>query len=488
MYLIFISILLVARFLFHYVLGDFLHSYPIFGFIFTFMVFCSGAWALNLYRNSKRQSFLWIGFGLIVVSLLDIFHFLSEFGYIMHFFENGAEFAWDLSSTILALTFVCSWFLWERDDIGGENETLQREIAERKRAETAESEQRRLAEALLEVSNALNATLELDKLMENLLVQIADVMPYNTANVMVLRGEQVEIVASKGYGEYNNLQRERRFFIRDMKSIRRMMNTGEPLIIPDTAVNDLWFDAEGSPHVKSWAGAPIAVKGELVAFLALNNNMANSYQLDQEGRLTAFASQAAIAFENARLYEEVNKRVDELTSLNEISQAVTSTLDLEETLTIITESIKQRLNVDAASVVLVSETSDHLSFAAASGHAAEFVKGKRIAMGQGVIGWVAAHGEPLIVLNTEKDGRYFAEFDNESGFQAQSIICVPLIAKGQTIGAMEAINKRKGRFDDEDLRLLTRLVGPATTAIDNARLFEQAQQENRRAQTCRSCP
>ncbi len=476
-YLLLIIFLFIARFFLYFVLNEFSQDYPVIKYIFTLVVLLSGLSGFYFYAKLKTKSYAFIGIGLSTVAILDTVHILIETAVITNLSENAAEFAWDLSSTILALTLVGSWFLWERDDIGEENIELQREIAERKRAEAAEAEQRRLAEALLEVSNALNATLDLDKLMENLLVQIADVLPYNTANVMVLRGEQVEIVASKGYGEYSSLQRERRYFIRDMKSIRRMMETGEPLIIPDTAVNDLWFDAEGSPHVKSWAGAPITVKGDLVAFLALNNDIANSYQPEQEGRLTAFASQAAIAFENARLYEEVNKRVDELTSLYEISQAVTSTLDLEETLTIITESIKQRLHVDAASVGLVSETSDNIWFAAASGKAAEYVKGKRIAMGQGIIGWVAKNGEPLSVLDTSKDERHFADFDNKSGFQAQAILCVPLIAKGQTIGAMEAINKIDGTFDEEDLRLLTRLVGPATTAIDNARLFEQAQQE-----------
>ena len=267
-YLSLIVFLIVARFFLHFVLHDLTHDYPIVRYFFSAITFLSGIWALYLYAKLKIKSYALIGMGLVVVTVLDTLHILIEIGVVTNLPENAAEFIWDLASTILALILLGSWFLWERDDIGEENEELQREISERKRAETAESEQRRLAEALLEVSNALNATLELDKLMENLLVQIADVLPYNTANVMVLRGEQVEIVASKGYGEYNNLQRERRFFIRDMRSIRRMMDTGEPLIIPDTAVNDLWFDAESSPHVKSWAGAPITVKGELVAFLA----------------------------------------------------------------------------------------------------------------------------------------------------------------------------------------------------------------------------
>jgi signal transduction histidine kinase len=105
------------------------------------------------------------------------------------------------------------------------------------------------------------------------------------------------------------------------------------------------------------------------------------------------------------------------------------------------------------------------------------VQGKRLEMGQGILGWVAEHGEPLLVPDTRTDSRYFGDFDAESGFSARSILCVPLLVKGQPIGAIEAINKLNGTFDEEDLRLLTRLAVPAATAIENAQLFSQSQQE-----------
>ena len=167
----------------------------------------------------------------------------------------------------------------------------------------------------------------------------------------------------------------------------------------------------------------------------------------------------------------------ELTTLNRISQAITSTLDLTETLTIITQNTTELLQVDAASVVLHDKEADDLWFAAASGEASEFVQGKRLELGQGILGWVAQFGEPLLVPDTATDPRHFGDFDAQSGFQARSILCVPLLVKGQPIGAIEAINKENGTFDEEDLRLLSRLAVPAATAIENAQLFTQSQQE-----------
>ncbi len=436
-------------------------------------LFIVGLALLQFYRH-KNKLILLNGLAFLIAVILDIFHlYLNN----QAANENLTDYVWDLANMVLVIMLVGDLWFWYSGDVSEEHKLLQKEILERERAEAAEHEQRQLAEAFLEIGNALNRTLDFDELFEILLDQIVRVMPYDTANVMLVHGDEVEIVVTRGYGPYKNMQLSRRFALKDMRSLLYMKNTGQPLIIPDTAVSDMWVNAEVSPHVKSWAGAPINVKGELIAFLALNNSIANTYRPDHTARLTAFAGQAASAFENARLFQEVNRRVDELTSFNKISQAITSTLDLQKTLTLITANIRRLLQVDAASVVLKDDVQGDLWFAAASGAASEFVVGKRLPLGEGVMGWVAENGQPLLVPDTSADSRYFGEFDNKSGFFARSILCVPLVIKGQTIGAIEGINKQDGTFDEEDLRLLSRLALPAATAIENARLFEQAQQE-----------
>lgn len=357
------------------------------------------------------------------------------------------------------------------------NETLQREVAERKRIETAEHEQRQLAEALREVGIALSSVLDFDRLLDILLDQMARVLPYDTANVMLVRGDEIEIGVTRGYGRDIRPGVPQRFSVSRIPNLQRLLATKEAVIIPDTAVSDLWVNAAESPHVRSWAGAPISIKGDVIAILALNNSHPGFYQPEVAARLAAFAGQAGVAFENARLYAQVRQRAAELSTLNTISQAISSTLDLTETLTVITASTVELLRVEASSVVLLDQEAGDLMFAAASGQAASFVKGQRLAIGQGVIGWVVQNGEPVLVPNTEHDNRYFSDFDEKSGFVARSILCVPLQAKGQTIGALEAINKEGGFFDLEDLQLLMRLAAPAATAIENARLFTQAQQE-----------
>ncbi len=176
--------------------------------------------------------------------------------------------------------------------------------------------------------------------------------------------------------------------------------------------------------------------------------------------------------ERVQAEAETKQRNRELAALNEIGQAIVSTLDLQKTLTIIADHTTRLMGMAATSVALVDEANDDLYFAAASGEGSDFIVGQRLALGQGVAGWVVQHGEPVLIPDVTQDDRWYSDFDTEGSFSTRSILCVPLKSKGRIIGTIEAINKEYG-FNQDDLHLLNALVAPVSTAIENARLFEQ---------------
>ncbi|MFQ5611658.1 MAG: GAF domain-containing protein [Anaerolineae bacterium] len=228
---------------------------------------------------------------------------------------------------------------------------------------------------------------------------------------------------------------------------------------------------EGS-EVKSELALPIRLGVKTVGVLDLQSTELDAFSPSLIEAMEILVDQLAIALENANLYDEINMRIQELTSLNEIGQALTSSLNLQEILTLITARSTQLLDVAATSVVLRDDERREVWFAAASGEGSEQVLGVRMNLGQGIAGWVAAEGEPVIVPDVRQDDRFFPDIDEESGFTTRSILCVPLQTKGRTIGAIEVMNKRHGTFAEEDLRRLTALAAPAATAIENARLYE----------------
>lgn len=211
----------------------------------------------------------------------------------------------------------------------------------------------------------------------------------------------------------------------------------------------------------------------------------NTALLNDEGAVEYVIGTGIDISERKRVEAEIEQRRQESEFLDEISQAVTSTLDLRETLTLVAAHATRLLGVSAASVALCDADRGDLWFAAASGAGAEYVLGRRLAMGRGIAGWVAEHGQELMVPDVSRDSRFYDEFDRGSGFTTSSILCVPLRTKGQTIGVIEVMNKKRAAFDEEDLRLLTLMAAPAATAIDNARLFDAEVSRRYEAETLR---
>jgi PAS domain S-box-containing protein len=207
--------------------------------------------------------------------------------------------------------------------------------------------------------------------------------------------------------------------------------------------------------------------------------------LDDMDNLVAIEGIARDITERVCVAQKMQRRSQELEVLNEISQAINSTLDLKEILTLIADHTARLMEVSAASVALHDRAKGDLWFAAASGTGADYVLGKRLAMGRGIAGWVAQHGQPVLVADTLQEPRFFDEFDKQSGFTTRTILCVPLKTKGHIIGVVEVMNKDNGPFNEEDLRLLTLLAAPAATAIENARLFDAEVRRRYEAETLR---
>jgi signal transduction histidine kinase len=243
--------------------------------------------------------------------------------------------------------------------------------------------------------------------------------------------------------------------------------------LANDVLRDPRFQTPAPAEVRAELCVPIVIGAKILGVLDLQSTQFESFSGYYVNALETLADQLAIAIENARLYDAFNQRVQELKTLNQIGQAITSTLNLQETLTLITDQTIELMKVAAASVALIDEDANDVWFAAASGEGAEAVIGIRIARGQGIAGWVAESGESVIVPDVYNDVRFFPNIDRFSGFTTQSIMCVPLKTKGSLIGAIEVMNKKDNPFDQDDLALLQAMAAPAATAIENARLYEE---------------
>jgi signal transduction histidine kinase len=160
--------------------------------------------------------------------------------------------------------------------------------------------------------------------------------------------------------------------------------------------------------------------------------------------------------------------------LLEVTTDLATRLDLEGLLQRIVEAAQELTDGEAASLLLYDPQSQHLYFEAATNALMEGVGRQTVPTESSIAGWVFSHAEPLLVEDALTDPRFFREMDVLTRFQTRSVLGVPLRTQEKTLGVIEAVNKRKGRFDDQDVRILQALAAQAAIHIENSRLFQQS--------------
>ncbi len=185
----------------------------------------------------------------------------------------------------------------------------------------AEREQRRLAQALQHTGRAIQSSLDLEVVLDQILSQIITVIPYHSANLILIENGNAIVVRQQGYGQVYQDPADKQtvapFDVTRFITLEKMTETKKPIIIPDTNADPDWVKTETTERVLSWAGAPILDGNKVIGFLSLNNQTRNFYHLEQAETLSAFASQAAIALVHARLHKEIQEMAitDPLTNL-----------------------------------------------------------------------------------------------------------------------------------------------------------------------------
>lgn len=175
---------------------------------------------------------------------------------------------------------------------------------------------------------------------------------------------------------------------------------------------------------------------------------------------------------DTHLLRTLERRNRELEVLIEIGKALTSTIDLENVLTLIMDQVSRLLKAQAWSLLLRDEKTGEMTFEIAVTPAAAKLKGMKVASGQGLAGWVAEHGKALVIADVSEDERFSDHFDKASSFITQSALCVPVCSKAHVLGVIELVNGPNEKvFKEVDLQILSTIADYAAIAIENARNF-----------------
>lgn len=156
-----------------------------------------------------------------------------------------------------------------------------------------------------------------------------------------------------------------------------------------------------------------------------------------------------------------------------IAGTLNSTLDLDFLLQKIGAAAEKLLDSEASATMLVTDDKKSLFFKVASGEKAKALRTMTLPIGQGIGGTVASTRKPEVVNDARKDPRFAGQFDKASGFVTRSLLCVPMVFRGELVGVVEVLNKRSGTYTDEHIGLLSSLASLASVAITNAKIVSE---------------
>ncbi len=195
--------------------------------------------------------------------------------------------------------------------------------------------------------------------------------------------------------------------------------------------------------------------------------------------LIALGDLAAVAIQNARLYqasdEALGERVKELAAINELTALVTETLDLYEVYDLLKEKLLEQWPVEAAELWLLDE--ERRQFVSLSGMALAAEPVWHSPSAASVVGQVIRTGEPYLSNDLSRDTTFRQTVDGVLGLKESSMVCVPLMSHGINVGAIALYNRKEGQFSELDTQRLKTFASPAAAAVRNASLFRQSERE-----------
>lgn len=181
-----------------------------------------------------------------------------------------------------------------------------------------------------------------------------------------------------------------------------------------------------------------------------------------------------IFLESSKLKYDLSYAKRELDFYEEVSKTLTSSLELSVVLTKIMDKVKEMTMAETWSVLLVDQETGDLVFERTEGRKTKNAKKFRLKMGEGIAGWVAQEGIPVVVPDVSKDERFLGKIDTAVRFKTKSLMCVPIRSRGLVVGVIELVNKTTGEpFSREDLDVLMRFVDHTAIAIERTSLYQK---------------
>ena len=348
-------------------------------------------------------------------------------------------------------------------------------IVKRPYLQTAPLKQRiDLVDALSQIGKAITSQLNLDEVLNQVVATAMSLTSAGETSIWLVDDATGELFLEARRGIDDARLRRTRLPINEDTPAGRVIKSGKPIRIrsePGEAQQIMT-----GYLVEALAYVPISLGGVTFGVLAsAHRELGKSFDDHDERLLGAIADYAAIAIQNARLYratdQALNERVRELAALNELSRTVSASLNIDEVYRVLVEQVKRHMPLTQVYLYLRDETQPVLR------PFSDTTPLPKYPLRQGILGRVVATGEAIITNDIESHPDFNETLDVLMSTEPSPLAAVPLKAKANVVGVLVLHNPHDSYFSEEDGALLRAFANPVATAVENARLYANAERQ-----------
>lgn len=340
----------------------------------------------------------------------------------------------------------------------------------------SEQRQRRLADTLRDVTAAMASTLDLRGVLDGVLEGLDEVMPYDTSTLMLRQDDSMHIMASRGFDSASSV-RGTTIPIESDPTIQELLTNRSAVIVTDWTDRPRGIYVGDVAEVGGFIAVPLMARNRVIGVLTVAS-FNTAYSLAESVIADAFADHAAVAIQNARLFQRTQASLARAETLYRVAQALIAGSALEETLQAVVDGVAEAIPADRVSLMTVNPRKERIIHFVRGGPGRDRI----VAVGfdelwDGLGGHVMREREPATSSGTradEREGPLARARRDATG--AGAVMAAPLQYRGKVFGVLNAVNRTdQAEFGRTDLILLEAMANQAAIAIENARLFDEVQ-------------
>ncbi len=353
---------------------------------------------------------------------------------------------------------------------------IYKDIRHRIQVEQLENDRRKLASALAASAAILNSSLNLDAVMQHILETVGMVVPNTKANIAVLDGSNSRVVASRGYEQMGTkeLLQMRIMDASKVKNLVKMIETKKECLISDTKTNPDWLEYPETIWIRSYVGAPIIVNGTVYGFINCDSDIAGEYSETDAINLKLFADQAAIAIENARLHDEVERHLRQLTKITELTRTVLVSSNVNEVIQKVSEPLLRLFDANSLIITKWEAATNIASCLSVKGEGVKLKVANETPAGtSSLTELVLGQKQAMFFENggeTEELNRLIVR-----AFTDTYILALPMMVEEIPFGVIFLGFNKKGQVSVDDITIGAYAANQLATAIQKSMMLESEQ-------------